>query len=98
MRRTVGQSNQYCKETTESFKIFVKQNRNSFGFSHIFDSEVCYCTKHVSTNKQNQINHINDNYIKFEVSLHFGGIWPTVWQLVLILCNLLACRQPNGWL
>ena len=25
-----------------------------------------------------KINHINDNYIKFEVSLHFEGIWPTV--------------------
>ena len=29
------------------------------------------------TNKT-KINHINDNHIKFEVSLHFGGIWPTV--------------------
>ena len=27
---------------------------------------------------ENKINHINDNHIKFEVSLHFGGIWPTV--------------------
>ena len=26
----------------------------------------------------NKINHINDNHIKFEVSLHFLGIWPTV--------------------
>ena len=25
-----------------------------------------------------KINHINDNHIKFDVSLHFGGIWPTV--------------------
>ena len=25
-----------------------------------------------------EINHINDNHIKFEVSLHFWGIWPTV--------------------
>ena len=24
------------------------------------------------------MNNINDNHIKFEVSLHFGGIWPTV--------------------
>ena len=25
-----------------------------------------------------KINHINNNHIKFEVSLHFFGIWPTV--------------------
>ena len=31
------------------------------------------------TNKT-KINHINDNHIKFEFSLHFGGIWPTVRQ------------------
>ena len=35
------------------FKIFAKQNRNIFGFSHTFDSEVYYCTKWVLTNKQN---------------------------------------------
>ena len=33
--------------------------------------------KFQQTNKT-KINHINDNNIKFEVSLHFGGIWPTV--------------------
>ena len=31
------------------------------------------------TNK-NKINLINDSHIKFEVSLHLGGIWPTVCQ------------------
>ena len=35
--------------------------------------------KFQQTNK-NKINHINDNHIKFEVSLHFGGIWHTVCQ------------------
>jgi hypothetical protein len=28
-----------------------------------------------------KINNINDNHIEFEVSLHFWGIWPTVWHL-----------------
>ena len=28
--------------------------------------------------KKTKINHINDNHIKFDVSLHFGGIWPIV--------------------
>ena len=37
----------------------------------------------MSFNKQKKqkikyVNHINDNQIKFEVSLHFGGIWPSV--------------------
>ena len=34
----------------------------------------------ISFNKQKKtkINHISDNHIKFEVSLHFGGIWSTV--------------------
>ena len=33
--------------------------------------------KFSQTNKT-KINHINDNHIKFEVSLHFREIWPTV--------------------
>ena len=28
--------------------------------------------------QQQQKSHMIDNHIKFEVSLHFGGIWPTV--------------------
>ena len=35
--------------------------------------------KFEQTNK-NRIDHINDNHIKFEVSLHFWGNWPTVRQ------------------
>ena len=38
--------NQMCESCRKAwFKIFVKQNRNIFGFSHTFDSEVCYCSK-----------------------------------------------------
>ena len=33
--------------------------------------------KFQQTNKT-KINHISDNHIKLEVSLHFLGIWPTV--------------------
>ena len=33
--------------------------------------------KSQQTNKT-KINHINDNPIKFEVTLHFWGIWPTL--------------------
>ena len=32
--------------------------------------------------KKMKINHITDNHIKFEVSLHFLGIWPTVRRLI----------------
>ena len=36
--------NQICEPCRKDrIKIFVKQNRNIFGFSHTF--EVCYCTK-----------------------------------------------------
>ena len=34
-------------------------------------------SKFQQTNKT-KINYINDNHIKFEVSLHFWRIWPTV--------------------
>ena len=37
--------------------------------------------KFQQTNK-NKINHINDNHIKFEVSLHFWGIKPTVCRVL----------------
>ena len=33
------------------------------------------------------MNHINDNHIKFEVSLHCGGIWPIVPR----------CHQRETW-
>ena len=32
--------------------------------------------------KKTKINHINYDHIKFEVSLHFVGIWPTVWHRI----------------
>ena len=35
--------------------------------------------KFQQTNK-NEINHNDDKHIKLEVSLHFLGIWPTVWH------------------
>ena len=37
-----------------------------------------------------KINHINDNHIEFEVSLHFWGIWPTVRQQKLAVDEPLA--------
>ena len=83
MGRTVGQSNQKCKDmkcviSKAWLKIYVKQNRNIFGFSHTFDSEVPNVQNKFQQTNKNKINHINDNHIKFEVSLHFLGIWPTV--------------------
>ena len=40
---------------------------NNLGFIRTFDSVVCYCTKSVLSLSS-----------KFEVSLHFWWIWPTV--------------------
>ena len=46
------------------------------------------------TNK-NKINPINDNRIKFEVSLHFLGIWPTVHRADRAkLCRTGQCACP----
>ena len=49
-RHTVGQSNQECKETSEPNlsnveRLDLRFLQNNFGFSHTFDSEVCYCKK-----------------------------------------------------
>ena len=41
------------------------------------------------------ISHIYDNHIKFEVSLHFWWIWPTVWY-PKILRDQLTLSQPRG--
>ena len=46
-----------------------------------------------------KIDHINDNCIKFEVSLHFLGIWPTVcrpWGHPQILADQSTLSQPGG--
>ena len=55
--------------------------------------------KFQQTNKT-KIHHINDNHFKFEVSLHFGGIGPTVCRrrrLVLQTCSvLMAMDMPHG--
>ena len=46
------------------------------------------------TNKT-EINHSIDNHIKFEVSLHFWGIWPTVrhYNGLTSITNRLKCFQ-----
>ena len=48
-----------------------------FSFTHLILRFTIVQNKFQQTNKT-KINHINDNHIKFEVSLHFGGICPTV--------------------
>ena len=44
-----------------------------------------------------KINHINDNHIEFEVSLHFLGIWPTVCRTtpILRLTGESNCKWQN---
>ena len=48
-----------------------------FSVTHVILKFTIVRKKFQQTNKT-KINHINDNHIKFEVSLHFWGIWPTV--------------------
>ena len=77
---------QMCESCRKAwFKIFVKQNRNIFGFIYTFDSEVQNKFQQINKHK---INQINDNHIKFEVSLHFLGIWPTVWHLPHLMIRI----------
>ena len=48
---------------------------------------------------KNKINHINDNYLNFEVSLHFLGIWPTVRRSGSRLVSYpLKHRGSQAWL
>ena len=49
--------------------------------------------KFQQTNKNNT-NHTNDNHIKFEFSLHFGGIWPVRHLGVKITANYRKLRGP----
>ena len=87
--RTVGQNNQEFKETSVSnvcvrrnawFKIVCKTKLKHFQFqSHLWLWGLLL--HKIGLNMLNKIktNHINDNHTKSEISLHFGGIWPTVW-------------------
>ena len=62
-----------------------EMTRNMPYYGLVFNRFVVFVSKHskayenlkvsqVSTKNKNKINHINDKF----VSLHFGGIWPTV--------------------
>ena len=69
-----------CEKTR--FKIFCKTKQKHFWFqSHISILRLAFVQNEFQQTKKQKIkyvNHINDNQIKFEVSLHFGGIWPSV--------------------
>ena len=60
---------------------FLWNKRESFlvSVTHLILRFAIVQIKFQQTNK-NKINHINDNHINIEVSLHFGGIWPTMWR------------------
>ena len=67
---------------------FSKQNRIIFGFSHTFYSKFTIVQNKFQQTNKNKINHFNDNHIKFEVFLHFGGIWPTVCHFIRLYQGL----------
>ena len=60
---------------------FLRNKKDFFlvSVTHLILRFAIVQNKFRQTNK-NRINHINDNHVMFEVSLHFFGIWPTVWQ------------------
>ena len=71
---------QMCEKTR--FKIFCKTKKKHFWFqSHISILRLAFVQNEFQQTKKQKIkyvNHINDNCIKFEVSLHFLRIWSTV--------------------
>ena len=79
--RTLKVWTQMCESCRKAlFKIFVKQNGNILvSVTHLILRFAIVQNKFQQTN-ETKINHINDNLIKFEVSLYFGGFWPTVWH------------------
>ena len=63
----------FLLDKTETFLVSV---------THLILRFAIVQNKFQQSNKT-KINHINDNHIKFEVSLHFGSIWPTVWHTIV---------------
>ena len=66
----------------EKLDLRFLQNKTETFFVSVTNSILRFTivqNKFQQTNKT-KINHINENHIKFEVSLHFWAIWPTVWH------------------
>ena len=88
----MGQSNQESKETSVNCESNVE--KLDLGFLQNKTETFLISVTHlilrftiVQNNFQQaiktKINHINENHIKIEVSLHFWGIWPTVRRTIL---------------
>ena len=74
------------------FKIFAKQNRNIFGsVTHLILRFTIVPNRFWQTNKT-KTNHINDNHMKFEVSLHFCGS-----GLLCGVCSLIEMTRINDY-
>ena len=71
--RATKNVNKPQSQMCESCKIFVNQNRNIFGFGHNLILRFAIVQNKSQQTNKTTINHVNDNHIKFEVSLHFGG-------------------------
>ena len=78
-----------CESCGKEF--FVKKPRNILCFSHTFDSEVCYCTKKVSTNKHNWNKPSHWQSRQVGGFFTFLGIWPTVCR-----SHRRRCRHQNA--
>ena len=76
------------------FKSFVKQNEIFHVPVTHFILRLTIVQNKFQQAHKTKINHINDNHIKFEVSLDFLGIWPTVrrsggaWTMYIVYYDL----------
>jgi hypothetical protein len=77
-----------CESCRKLDLRFLQNETETFYFSvtHLILRLAIVQNKFQQANKT-KINHINDNHIKFEVSLHFLGIWPTVRRSALLLAH-----------
>ena len=48
--------------------------------SHVEKLRFAFVQNKFQQTNKTEINYIIDNHINFEVSLHFLGIWPTLWH------------------
>ena len=74
---------QSCRKLDLRF-LLNKSETFLVSVTYLFARFAIVQNKFQKTNKT-KINCINDNHIKWQVSLHFWGVWPTVWHPIAVI-------------